>query len=52
MRVHHSSPRAHGRRHRMSLWNRFVLLVGYLTLLYAAARGIIYVLVLLGGTAS
>ena len=45
-----SSPRRGSRRrHKMSLWHRFVLLVGYMTLLYAAAQGVIYLLVLLGG---
>ena len=39
------------KRAKLSLWHRFVLLVGYAALLYALARGIIYVLVLLGGTA-
>lgn len=37
------------RRARLSLWNRFVLLVGYLALLYGLCRGIIYLLVLLNG---
>lgn len=45
-----SSPRrGFRRRHKMSLWHRFVLLVGYMTLLYTAAQGVIYLLVLLGG---
>lgn len=39
------------KRAKLCLWHRFVLLVGYAALLYALARGIIYVLVLLGGTA-
>lgn len=37
------------RRKRLGLWNTFVLLVGYGTLLYGLARGLIYLLVLLGG---
>lgn len=37
------------RRARLSLWNRFVLLIGYAALLYGLARAGIYVLVLLGG---
>ena len=40
------------RRARLSLWNRFVLLVGYVALLYALARGIVYLLVLLNGAVS
>ncbi len=42
----------HPRRYRMrrlSLWHRFVLLVGYATILYALVRGVVYVLVLLEG---
>ena len=39
------------RRRKLSLWHKFVLLVGYLTLLYAAARGVIYLLVVLEGMA-
>lgn len=42
-----TSPRR--RRARLSLWHKFVLLIGYATLLYALAQGVIYVLVLLGG---
>ena len=41
--------RGRPRHARMSRWNRFVLLVGYAALLYAAARGIVYLLVLLNG---
>lgn len=37
------------RRARLSLWHKFVLLVGYAALLYGAARGVIYLLVLLEG---
>ena len=36
-------------RARLSLWHKFVLLVGYAALLYGAARGVIYLLVLLEG---
>ena len=39
------------RRRKLSLWHKFVLLVGYATLLYAAARGVIYLLVVLEGMA-
>ena len=35
------------RRARLSLWNKIVLLIGYATLLYAAARGVMLLLVLL-----
>lgn len=39
-----------GRRSgRLSLWHRFVLLVGYAAILYAVVRGAVYVLVLLEG---
>ncbi|MBQ9264655.1 MAG: hypothetical protein IJ189_10700 [Clostridia bacterium] len=34
---------------RMSLWHRFVMLVGYAAILYGLIRGIVYVLVLLEG---
>ena len=34
---------------RLSLWHRFVLLVGYAAILYAAVRGAVFVLVLLEG---
>ena len=34
---------------RLSLWHRFVLLVGYAAILYAVVRGAVYVLVLLEG---
>ena len=41
-------------RHRhtrlLQWWNRFVMLVGYAVILYELARGVIYLLVLLGGT--
>ena len=37
------------RRARLSLWHKFVLLVGYAALFYGAARGIVYLLVLLEG---
>lgn len=37
------------RRARLSGWHKFVLLVGYAALLYGAARGVIYLLVLLEG---
>lgn len=52
MQAKHAAPRhaKHKRRH-LSLWSRFVLLVGYATLLYGLARGVIWVLVLLGGNA-
>lgn len=36
---------------RYSLWTCFVLLVGYATLMYSFARGIIYLLTLMGGNA-
>lgn len=36
-------------RKRLSLWSKFVMLVGYATLLYSAASGVIYLLVLLKG---
>lgn len=39
--------RPRGRRARLSLWNKLVLAVGYLTLLYGAARGVMQLLVLL-----
>lgn len=39
------------KRAKLCLWNKFVLAVGYASLLYALARGIVYVLVLLGGAA-
>ena len=41
---------ARGRK-RMGLWHRFVLLVGYAALLYGAIRGVLYLLVVLGGLA-
>jgi len=45
-----SSPRKRSvRRSKLCLWHRFVLLVGYASLLYGAARGVVYLLVLLGG---
>lgn len=47
----HPQVKPRRRRRRMSLWNRFVLMVGYIALLYLLARGIIYILVLLGGNA-
>lgn len=37
------------KRAKLSGWHKFVLLVGYATLLYSAARGVVYVLVLLEG---
>lgn len=43
------TPRRGHRRARLSLWHRFVLLVGYAALIYGLIRGGIYVLVLLGG---
>ncbi|MBR1586316.1 MAG: hypothetical protein IJ662_12300 [Clostridia bacterium] len=46
--------REHHRRYRMrrmSLWHKFVLLVGYATLAYGVIRGVVYVLVLLEGIA-
>ena len=44
----YSSPHAgRARRPRLSLWHRFVLLVGYGALLYGLARVVIYVLVFL-----
>ena len=36
-------------RKRLSWWNRFVLVVGYAAILYGVIRGVVYVLVLLGG---
>ena len=39
------------RRPRFRWWNRFVMLVGYAAILYETARGIIYLLVLIGGNA-
>lgn len=45
-----TSPRRRSlRRAKLSLWHKFVLLVGYIALLYGAARGLIYLLVLLEG---
>lgn len=49
-----TSYRIEGRREkrrggRMGLWHRFVLLVGYAALLYGLIRGVLYLLVLLGG---
>ncbi len=41
----------HRKATRIKIWNRFVLIVGYGTILYALARGVVYVLVLLGGQA-
>ena len=38
-------------RKRLGRWNRFVLIVGYLSLAYWLARGVIWVLVALGGIA-
>ncbi len=35
------------RRARLSVWNKMVLLIGYLTLLYGAVRGVMQLLVLL-----
>ena len=46
-----SPRRGRQKRKKLCLWHKFVLLIGYLTLAYAAVRGIIYVLVLLGGIA-
>lgn len=37
------------KRARLSTWHKFVLLVGYAAILYGAARGAIYLLVLLEG---
>lgn len=42
-------PRRAKRRPRLSLWHRFVLLVGYAAIFYGLARGAVYVLVLLEG---
>lgn len=39
--------RRRGRKSRLSLWHRFVLLVGYAAIFYGLARGAVYVLVLL-----
>jgi len=36
---------------KLCLWHKFVLLIGYLTLIYGLVRGVIHVLVLLGGIA-
>ena len=36
---------------RLSLWHRFVLLVGYAAIAYGVIRDILYVLVRLGGWA-
>lgn len=40
-------PERRRRRRGMSLWTRFVLLVGYLTLAYGLARGVVLLLTLL-----
>ena len=40
-------PRSKRKRARLSLWHKFVLLVGYGTLLYSIARGVVYLLVLM-----
>ncbi len=45
-------PEKRHRRRRMSLWTRFVLLVGYLTLAYGLARGVVLLLTLLNGHAA
>ena len=37
------------KRKKLCLWHKFVLLIGYLTLAYGLVRGVIYVLVQLGG---
>jgi len=37
------------RRPRIGLWHRFVLAVGYAAIGYGLVRGVLYVLVLLGG---
>lgn len=37
------------KRAKLCKWHKFVLLVGYATLLYGAARAVIYLLVLLEG---
>lgn len=50
MRSNRAAPKHAARRpKRLSLWHRFVLLIGYASLLYLLARGVIWVLVLLGG---
>lgn len=46
-----SMPRKRRRRARLCLWHKFVLLVGYGTLLYSIARGVVYLLVLMNGMA-
>lgn len=46
-----SPRRGRQKRKKLCLWHKFVLLIGYLTLAYALVRGVIYVLVLLGGIA-
>ena len=38
-------------RSKLRIWNGFVMIVGYAALLYGLARGVVYVLVLLGGGA-
>lgn len=43
------TPRQSPRRAKLSLWHKFVLLVGYGALIDGLIRGGIYVLVLLGG---
>ena len=44
-----TSRRERRRRARLQWWNRFVMLVGYAAILYELARGVVYLLVLLGG---
>ncbi len=47
-----SPRRGRQRRKKLSLWHKFVLLVGYLTLAYGLVRGVMHVLVWLGGIAA
>lgn len=46
-----TSRRERRRRDRLRWWNRFVLLIGYAAILYEVSRGVVYLLVLLGGNA-
>ncbi len=51
MTTYSREARRQRRAPRLSRWHRFVLLVGYAALFYALARGVIWVLVWLGGMA-
>lgn len=46
-----NSRRERRREARIRAWHRFVLAVGYAALLYSLGRGIVYLLVRLGGWA-